>query len=720
MNASPVRLLLPALIAFALLIPAAAAQAAAPAAVFGGKVPCKPQEGVIFCQGSAATRVPTFDRVPLDVNVALPAESDGPLPLVVLLHGYGGRKEGFPGAAKWARKGYAVLAYTARGFNESCGTPPNRNEPVCVERGWVRLADSRYEVRDTQHLAGILVDEGIADPQRIGPTGGSYGGGQSLALAMLKDRILDTDDKLKPWTSPKGVPMRIAASAPVIPWSDLVYSLVPNGRTLDYVLHKPTDAFNPPGVMKESFVSGLYAAGEVTGQYAPPRVDPDADLRVWYPRVQAGEPYSDPLALDIFAEISAHHQAFSLPVPAGGVPPLFISNGFTDDLFPVDEALRMVNRLRDESPNTPIRQLYMDYGHQRGQNKKADIELLEQRIMEWFDHHLKGAGDPPAQVVEARTQTCPREAPSTGFVARTWGQLHPGEVRLVDPAAKSLSAAGGDESVSRTVDPVAGAGACATTSASDIPQTATYRFPKVTGDGYTLLGSPTVIADLTASGANPQINARLWDVSPDGSKQTLVARAVHRPEAAGRQVFQLHSNGYRFAAGHTPKLELLGRDAPYTRPSNGAFSVSVANADLRLPVAEAPGTGQVGRPADPVLPKGAAFARDSRTPGTQPRQIGAAGRPAQPASRRVSLRVRYDRARRGRCGGATLRLSGPGLIGARTVDALLGGRRIVRDTRAPFALRLPGSKMRRSQRVTVRISRSDGRRTITRRLRRCR
>jgi len=36
--------------------------------------------------------------------------------------------------------------------------------------------------------------------------------------------------------------------------------------------------------------------------------------------------------------------------------------------------------------------------------------------------------------------------------------------------------------------------------------------------------------------------------------------------------FQLHGNGYQFPAGDTVKLELLGRDAPYYRASNGTFT----------------------------------------------------------------------------------------------------------------------------------------------------
>lgn len=67
-------------------------------------------------------------------------------------------------AFAWAREGYAVLTYTARGFWGSCGTPESRtaNAGACA-RGYLHLADVRYEARDTQRLIGRLVDEGAAD-----------------------------------------------------------------------------------------------------------------------------------------------------------------------------------------------------------------------------------------------------------------------------------------------------------------------------------------------------------------------------------------------------------------------------------------------------------------------------------------------------------------------------------------------------------------------------
>lgn len=606
-------LLAAAAIAWALASPTAAS--ADVNQVFGN-IPCTPQDGVRFCEGTNATRVRTFDGVPLDVNVALPAQGDGPFPLVVFLHGYGGSKSGDTTRAKrYASRGYASLAYTARGFNGSCGTLENRNDPVCLQRGWVRLADSRFEVRDTQHLAGLLADQGVVDPQKVGVTGGSYGGGQSVQLAVLRDRVRMPDGSYAPWVSPdKKLPMRIAAAAPVIPWTDLAYSLAPNGRTLDYTVTGPTDDIDPVGVLKTSFVAGLYALGQASGFYAPPGADPDADLTRWYARVNAGEPYDeDPMVRDIVSELTSNHSGYYLEMDREPSPTL-ISNGFADDIFPVDEAVRYANKVDSLYPGAILAQLHFDHGHQRAQSKGPDTARLASSIEAWFDRHLRGRDVPTVQGVEALTQTCPREAPSGGpFTAPSWLALSPGEVTFSGPAPKTVLSGQRDPQVDKAVDPISGPGACATASAADQPGTATYRLPKPEGNGYTLLGSPTVIADLAVTGVNAALTARLWDVGPDGAQQALVARTVYRPEASGRQVFQLHPNGWRFAPGHTPKLELIGTDVPYSRAPNGQYSVDVSALELRLPVADRPGSAPgVDRPKPSVLPPGAVAVKGVR------------------------------------------------------------------------------------------------------------
>ncbi len=599
--------------------------------VFNGDVTCSvAADGVREC-GSTAPRstTPTWDGVPIDVNVAFPAVSGGEddYPLIMVFHGYGGDKIGFGasgstnGMRRWTSRGYAVFTMTDRGFHESCGSAASRTAAgSACDNGYVRLLDTRYEVRDAQFFAGELADEELIDPDEIGASGGSYGGGMSMALAALKDRTMLPDGSLVPWTSPvDGKPMRIAAATPEVPWTDLAYSLTPNGGTLDYVADSPyTGRF---GVMKQSFVTGLYISGlGAPGFYVTPGGNDEADLTSWRNRLLAGEPYDgDPDAEAILDEVEAHHSSYYIDHSEAPAP-LLISNGFTDDLFPADEALRFYNRTATEYPNSPLSVFFGDFGHMRGQNKSEVITALAAREDAWMDFYVKGEGATPPQQAEVFTQTCPGGAPSGGpFTAPTWAQIAPGEVRFRDATAKTIASTAGADSVSAPFNPVSGGGACATAAAADQADTATYRLDAAPAGGYTMAGSATVIADIDSPGANNQLAARLLDVDPQTDTETLVARQLYRPDVgSGRQVFQLHPNGWKFAAGHVPKLELLPKDSdaglagPYGRPSDGQGSITVSNLKLRLPVVEKPGSldGLVKARAPKVLRAGQQLAAE--------------------------------------------------------------------------------------------------------------
>jgi predicted acyl esterase len=500
-----------------------------------------------------------------------------------------------------------------RGWGNSCGgQDPDRPTPQCA-KGYNHLLDDRYEVRDAQYLISKLADEGVTQPKKVGVTGPSYGGGMSMALAALKDRTMLPDGSLVPWTSPGGKAMKIAAAAPEIPWTDLAYSLMPNGRTLDYVADAPYG--NRVGVEKLSFVSGLYATGLATSNYAAPGTDPQADLTTWYALINAGEPYdSNPETAQILSEIESHHSSYYIDHSEAPAP-LLISNGWTDDLFPPDEAIRFYNRTRSQfGPGANVNLFFMDYGHQRGQNKAADVAVLRARQEAWFDYYLKGAGTaPPSGQVETLSKVC--GGPSAGpYFAANWAKMAPGEVRYDSAAPQTILPAAGDPTVGRAFDPITGPGACATASGSDQPGVATYRLPTATGSGYTLMGSPTIVADIDSLGPNSQVAARLLDVAPDGT-ETLVARQLYRPDVNSgltptRQVFQLHPDGWKFAPGHVAKLELLPNDAPYGRTSNGQLPVTVSNLQLRLPVLEAPDGTTIQKPAAKVVPAGYSLARD--------------------------------------------------------------------------------------------------------------
>ncbi len=599
------------------LVAAPSASAAPPASVFGGDVPCTVQgDGVDFCSASPRSVTETWDgQTPVDVNFATPDPATFPMPsggypLVMMFHGYGGSKLSLSSMHRWLDQGYATYSQSDRGFGQSCGSQASRVAlgSVACTNGYNHLQDTRYEVRDAQFLASELVGEGLVDPARIGATGGSYGGGKSMALAALKNRIMLPNGTYAPWTitggPDNGQTITLAGALPEIPWTDLSYALVPSGGTFDYVTD---NVYNGRvGVQKQSFVTGLYASGCAAFAFPDPgstycsTTDPDANLQAWKARLDQGEPYDgDPLVQSILNEIQQHHSSYYIDHSVAPAP-LLISNGWTDDLFPADESLRFYNRTHAQYPNAPISLMYLDFGHPRGQNKPADVLKLADRENNWFKYYVMDGGGPPTpphgptpfRGVETITEACPNSATSEGpYFAPSWNAIHPGEVRMTSDAAQTITPTGGDASFGSTFDPIFGGGACAKVPGADQAGVPSYRMPVAPAGGYTLMGSPTVIADFTMPGASSEVAARLLDVGPDGMA-TLVSRGLWRPQASTRpvtQVFQLHPNGYRFAEGHVAKLELLPNDAPYGQASNDQQNVTVANLELRLPVLDEPG-----------------------------------------------------------------------------------------------------------------------------------
>jgi hypothetical protein len=615
-------------VVFGSLLAASSAQAAIPSAL--GITCTTASDNVREC-GSTAPRStsPSWDSTPIDVNIAFPPDpgsGDGNYPLIIIGHGYGGSKIDFGAASstsgmrRFTSRGYAVFSMTDRGFHQSCGSAASvtAGGSAC-DNGFIHLMDDRYEIRDAQFFAGELADAGLVDGQKVGAIGGSYGGGLSLQLAALKDRVMMPDGSLVPWTSPvNAIPMRIAGAAPVIPWSDLAYSLTPNGHKLDYVADPAYTG--RMGIEKESFNNGLYAtvnplgAGLYCGEapYPSPCNDFGANVTAWKARIEQGEPYDgDASSQAVLDEIKAHHSAYYIDHSEPPAP-LLISNGFSDDLFPADEAIGYYNRIRAQYPDAPISLFFGDFGHMRALNKSDVSGALDAADDAWLDYYVKGAGSQPFQGATAYTLTCPSSAPSGGpYQAGAWSGLSHGVVRFRASGSKTISATGGSPTVDATFDPVqngSGGNACQTAPGDDLNGVATYRLPAAGGSGYTLLGSPTVLATINNPAANSEVAARLLDVDPSGT-ETLVARQLYRPQIGkARQVVQLHPSGHLFAPGHVAKLELLPKDAgggslnSYGRPANGQGDITVSNLDLRLPVADAPGAagGQVG--AAPALP----------------------------------------------------------------------------------------------------------------------
>jgi predicted acyl esterase len=564
-----------------LLAPAAEA---APPNPFGHV--CAPQSGVLFCPTATdVERVPSFDGVPLDVDVTLPASGDGPFPTIVMMHGYGGSKSAFeatttPGSYSnlfYAQQGYAVVNYSARGFGRSCGKPDSRTSPGC-DAGWIHLTDHRYESRDTQHLLGLLVDQGVAKADALGVTGVSYGGIQSLNLARLRNRIRLPNGSFRRWMSPNGTPLKIAAAYARWPGSDLTNALQPNGRFLDFRTPKPNQSITPGGVMKKSYNDALYASGNASGFYAPQGGAFSSDITTWKALADRGEPARAD-ALAVGKELTGFHSWAGL---SGRSAALLVQNGWTDDLFPATEALR-VYRTFHAAPGARISLQLGDLGHPRGTNDAGQGSAMERQAAAFFAAYLKGEGKAPAHgSVLAYTQTCPGFARGGGrFRAANWERLHPTTATMRHRGRLRMSSRGGNPETARAIDPIGSEGACASVPAERAKGTAVIqrRFRKP----FTMLGLPTVQARIRTKGRGGFIAARLWDVHR--GQQVLVSRGVYRlrDNQRGRLLFQLFGNGWRFARGHIAKLELLGNDPNFLRTSNFKFAVTFSRTRVDLP-----------------------------------------------------------------------------------------------------------------------------------------
>jgi cephalosporin-C deacetylase len=124
-----------------------------------------------------------------------PKNARGKHPAMVMFHGYSGS------AGDWSDKlGYVAMGYTVAALD--CRGQGGLSEDNGAVHGWtlrghiVRGIDDapeklyyRQVFLDTAQLARIVMDMPNVDPDRVGATGGSQGGGLTLACVALEPRL---------------------------------------------------------------------------------------------------------------------------------------------------------------------------------------------------------------------------------------------------------------------------------------------------------------------------------------------------------------------------------------------------------------------------------------------------------------------------------------------------------------------------------------------------
>jgi predicted acyl esterase len=537
----------------------------------------------ITCQGFLAS----FDGTLLETTVRVPppdpARPDAKHPLVALMHGWGGSQGS---TAKYddplLNAGYDVLRYSARGFGGSFGQ--------------TNLADVNVEGEDLRNLIGQVVDDGrfAADPSAVAVFGASYGGAHAW-LGVVKPQF----------SSPNKTTVTIKAAVPIAGWTDLLNALLPNGR--------PEAAQDPAGAEKLSYVEALFFGGIRTRADRPYPNYPEY-LFHWNGEMTTNEvPYAaTPTGTEVVAGLQGYRSAWwQAPFwdrvranATSGAPQvaIFAIQGFTDDLFPPREAVRMYDALRALDSKYPIALYLGDIGHPRAVNKDGEVSYLLARVLDWLGFYLAGRGTQPALDVQASITRAPDAAfdPEKDVIhAPTWQALSNAtatarfrglQVITFDPASISgfqwdplvLTACGQLE--------LCPAAPASLELAGDV---ASYETPvsRFSTGSLLVAGDPTITAWILTASHRVQLDVRVLDVAPNGDRQ-LVTRGTYtrdtgvptKPVGLVRVAIPTHGNLWEVPAGHKVRFEITNVDSPYLRPSLVPSATLVIDVEVSLPV----------------------------------------------------------------------------------------------------------------------------------------
>lgn len=600
-----------------------------------------------------------FDGMTLSSKLKVPEAASGPLPTLMYLHSWGGNRSQWDllddstrveysphfGPKWFVSQGYAAFSYSARGNAGSCGYaftgttggnnttdapprgpegepgPAGDNADKCAE-GYTHLAEHDYETKDSQHLLGVLVDYGIADPDRLAAAGDSMGGGQTWQLATSP-----------PWQTPSGSrTLQLAAAIPRFSWTDLQNSLVPNGRAGDQ-RDQGASHETPYGIPKESFTSTLLAGRASVGGVARYNDQyPDelhSYLDGWFGFWQQGESYDadspKPGLTFTGAQLAEAFRNKSAYYADAQAVPIFAVSGWTDTPFPAGETLQMYRKLKAAKPDYPIYMAFGDIGHY-AQWPKAELRYFDDQANKFLNKFLKtslpevGSGGPDANIFSFETKCPASEALQPEVSATDWDGMRAGDIELKaegsrnttsgppnmhEEAATTPEVAGSTDSRLRgafltgikdqTGIELQDINSCITQAPGTYDDQADWTWDVPQG-GFTLLGLPTVKVNYVLDGDDATIAAKLWDVAPDGTR-TLVTRGMYRLSVAGgdkngtverpaKISFQLFGNHYKLEQGHQATLELSQTDAPFLRPDSLPSSIQFSAPKLTLPTVE--------------------------------------------------------------------------------------------------------------------------------------
>jgi predicted acyl esterase len=517
-----------------------------------------------------------------DLYVPTSATATSPAPAILTTNGFGGSKDDQKDNAQlWASNGYVVLSYSGLGFGGSS----------CQ----IGLDSPEWDGRAASELVSFLASrpevlkDSLYDP-RIGTAGGSYGGGFQFALASVDHRV--------------------DAMVPDITWNDLSYSFAPNNYSASLVY----DGYDNPGVYKEQWTSLFFALGNAepvlhqgrsgwtdnrdgrpsTGTFNPacPGFHPE-DCAAFTNSATWGFPKHS--TIDTLHAVSAQYTYFD-SCKAGHYPPTLLTQGETDTLFLVNEAVANYNATKACGGDA---KLVLRFGGHSGLDAAGEYSsnphkgYLTRLELNWFDHYLKGTAVATGPEVEyfkdwviydhtGSAQPAYGTAPawpvggtqafylSSGGLGSTAGKLVSSPGQVVKGKVEFASIPGGQAGYSE----VANYNDSVTFVEPTDPEGTFGSFTSAPlAANLDSAGIPTVDFSITDANAAANLTpeaalvlfGKLYDVAPNGSR-TLV-RGLVAPIRVMDTTKPVHLNlpgmVHRYADGHRLQLVLATSDASY-------------------------------------------------------------------------------------------------------------------------------------------------------------
>lgn len=287
---------------------------------------------------SSVVYIPTADGYQLQAYVAVPTSGNGPFPLVVMPSSWAFDYTEYRGIANnMANNGYVVVSYSSRGFGCKILLPGAAS--TC---GYVDVAGP-ITIGDASTVITWALANTPSDPNRIGISGISYGGGTSL-LAAERDP-------------------RIRAVAALSGWADLVASLNANQTpsSLGISTLSTLGVTGNMGTLMQNVNTDLaQLPPDYFGAVQLVQNDPDTPLRS---------------AINGVAQLNESGTA------------VLLANAFEDGLFVPSQYINFYNQLTG-----PKMILFSHGDHTTPEilGAQGNPNEIYTKVTRWFDYYLKG------------------------------------------------------------------------------------------------------------------------------------------------------------------------------------------------------------------------------------------------------------------------------------------------------------------------------------------